>query len=205
MQFAYAHLNLFQNPFSALDAAENGALLVPQTDLDRIIERLQSPGYAIQFLGRRGRGKSTHLNALYRHFAGVPFSYLGKGEPYGGIPTAPVVFIDEAQRIPWLKRHNVWSRNASFVIGSHWHHGVELRRAGLAVETVILGGRISAESLQKMSQNRILASVREVGQPVPQLSDATAHSLTRRYRNNIRKMFDILYDKVETLERIEEF
>jgi len=62
----FAHLNLRRNPFGELDLSQRAALAV--VDVDRFVRRLAQPGYAVQFTGDRGRGKTTHLLAILRHF-----------------------------------------------------------------------------------------------------------------------------------------
>ena len=59
---AFAHLNLRRNPFGEPLRAERGELAVADRSmLEEWVERLQRPGFAVQFLGGCGRGKTTHL------------------------------------------------------------------------------------------------------------------------------------------------
>jgi hypothetical protein len=77
------------------------------------------------FLGDCGRGKSTHLHALHAQYPDVPLTYVGPGER-PRIPAAPVVFVDEVQRLSRRRRARLFRRRASFVLTSHEDHGHEL-------------------------------------------------------------------------------
>jgi hypothetical protein len=163
------------------------------------MNRLREPGFAIQFLGRRGRGKSMHLFALRRHFPGAPYTHIARGAPAPDIPYAPVHFIDEMQRIPWARRMRILRRPASFVIGSHWNHRWEFKRAGLAFETVKLRG-VTVAQLQAMVDRRIDWARRSAGKPVPRLSEAALAALIARYGDDLRAIECHLYEVFQGLE-----
>ena len=58
----YACINLRRNPFGDLDLAERAELAI--VDVASIIARLDNPRYAVQFVGDKGCGKTTHLLAI---------------------------------------------------------------------------------------------------------------------------------------------
>jgi hypothetical protein len=64
----YAHLNLRRNPFGEFSEDERTALAL--VDIEPIIERLNNPGYVVQFVGEKGYGKTTHLLAIRSRLMG---------------------------------------------------------------------------------------------------------------------------------------
>jgi len=191
----YVHLNLRCNPFGELTPAE---LAIVRIDLEQIADRLREPGSAIQFLGKRGRGKSTHLFALRRCFPGAPYTHVARGAPVPDVPYAPVHFIDELQRIPWQRRASILRRPASFAIGSHRNHGGEFKRAGPAYETVRLRGLTHAQ-LRAIVDKRVHWARRSADQPVPTLSDAALAALIARYGDDLRAIEHRLYEVFQGL------
>ena len=63
LNLPFAHLNLRFNPFGEATPEERAKLAV--VDIERFAQRLCAPGFAVQFIGEHGRGKSTHLLALH--------------------------------------------------------------------------------------------------------------------------------------------
>jgi hypothetical protein len=197
----YVHLNLRFNPFGELAPEERAELAVVGIDVERIVSRLGEPGFAIQVLGRQGRGKSSHLFALRRHFPDAPYTHIALGAPVPDIPYAPVHFIDEMQRIPRSRRMRIFRRPASFVIGSHRDHRWEFRRAGLVFETVRLRG-LTVERLQAIVDRRIDWARRDADKPVPRLSEAALATLIARYGDDVRAIESHLYEVFQRLEDV---
>lgn len=187
---AFAHLNLRYNPFGELPPAERCAIAV--ADVERFLLPLARPGFAVQFLGERGRGKTTHLFALRRRIEGAPYVYFAEGAPPPTVPDAPVVVLDELQRLAPRTRRALFRREASFVIGSHEDHADDLGRAGVRVETVRLCG-LDPARLGAILARRIEAARRAPG-PVPVVSDTGIGRLLERFGDDVRSMEHHLYE-----------
>ena len=196
---AFEALNLRRNPFGELEARDRAALAVVEPALLERARELGRAGQALLFLGDCGRGKSTHLRALHSLYPGVPLTYVGPGER-PRIPAAPVVFVDEAQRLSHRRRARLFRRRASFVLGSHWDHGPELERAGLRVTTVRVGG-VDAHRLEHIVARRIEAARRAPG-PVPRVPRDTLEALTRQFGDDLRAIEDHLYGVFQALEEV---
>ena len=191
----FAHVNLRRNPFGEVSQNDRSRLSVIDVDA----ARLQAPGCALLFLGEAGRGKTSHLLGTRTHFPDAPYVHLTEGEPVPPIPTAPLVFVDELQRMPRRMRRRLFRRpNASFVIGSHLDHSAEMRAAGLNVKTVTVASR-SPEQLAKIIQTRIEWARRNAG-PVPTVGPAAIARLIDRFGDNVRAMEHHLYTIFQHLE-----
>ncbi len=195
----FAHLNLRRNPFGEVEPAEQGELAV--VDVDRHVERLRRPGYAVQFLGDQGRGKTTHLLAILRHFPNSPYVHIGEGQR-PRIPQGHPVFVDEVNRLPRRRRRRLFHRRVSLALGTHEDFHAELTSAGFDVETVSAGGLEVAE-LCRIANRRIESARRDPG-PLPQLSLRTARAMIDRFDDDLRSIHARLYDIFQNLPRIED-
>ncbi|NQU22809.1 MAG: hypothetical protein HQ567_16140 [Candidatus Nealsonbacteria bacterium] len=196
----FAHLNLRRNPFGELEPAEQAELAV--VDVQRHVERLRRPGYAVQFLGDRGRGKTTHLLAIRRHFPDAPYVHIGEGQR-PRIPKGHPLFVDEIQRFsPW-RRRRLFRRPVSLALGTHEDLQAELAASGFDVETVWAGAMLDADRLCQMAARRIESARRAPG-PLPQLSFVTARAMIDRFDDNLRGIHACLYDWFQNLRGIED-
>jgi len=199
----YQMLNLRINPFGRLTPDERGRLVVPAIEPGKYADRLIKPGFAVQFLGPRGRGKSSHLFALRSFFPDQPYTYIPLDRRLPPVPTATVHFIDELQRLPRTIRAGILERHGSFVIASHKNHAREFQTAGLEFEVIKLGG-ITPERLLKIIRLRIEWARREPSQPVPYLSGQTAANLIAAFGDDLWAIEEYLYDRFQVLEGIGE-
>lgn len=163
---------------------------------------LSEPGFTVQFIGDCGRGKSTHLHALRARFPDAPYIHFAEGERPQPIPLAPVLFLDETQRLPWHTRHRLFRREVALALGTHRDHSRELARAGRRVETVHLTGFTTA-TLRRIIERRIEWARRGPG-PVPSLGPGSVARLHDRFDGDLRAIEDHLYDVFQNLSAPEE-
>lgn len=189
----YHRLNLRCNPFERLEPDELIEVAIPQFPLEPLIEQIQAGGVAVQFIGRSGHGKSTHLALLHQHFPDAPYLKFNARQSHPSIPNAPVLFLDETQRLPFFRRDRIWRRAQSLVIGTHWPHQFSLRRAGFRPITHHVRG-LDADAVQQMAMRRIERARLDDGRESVGISAEFAHQLTRQYRGNVEAIVDALYD-----------
>ncbi len=196
VSLAFAKLNLRWNPFGEPAPEDMADLAV--VEVESYVERLKRPSFALQYLGESGRGKSTHLAALHRFFPDMPYLRFPENEEIPRIPHAPVLFLDEMQRVPSAQRRQIFSRRASFAIGSHEDHAVELARAGVQTVSVRLQG-ITPEHLAQIVERRIEWARRGPG-PLPRVSAAKLARLIEEYTDDVAGILARLYEEFQNLE-----
>jgi hypothetical protein len=199
---AYAHLNLRFNPFGEMQLCERAHLAV--VEIEHLADLLGRPGVAIQFLGEPGRGKTTHLLALKTFFPDAPYVHLHDlkdfPQPLPPVPRAPLLFIDESQRLsPW-RRFVLFRRSRSLVLGSHEDHTRQLERRGFEVLTVQVASN-SAERLKRIIDVRIERARRAAG-PLPQVRAETVKRLIERYGDDVRAVEGHLYERFVALQGV---
>jgi hypothetical protein len=189
MQLPFAHLNLTRNPFG--EATEPERIRLAVADVDAVVARLGSPGNAVQFLGEKGRGKTSHLMAIRSRFPEAPYVHVRERE-WPRIPRGHPLLLDETQRLPAWRRRLLFRRPVSFAIGTHEDHTWELLSAGLEVETLRPGESTDVERLDAIVRRRIEWARRGPG-PVPGVPRPALERLLEAAGDDLRKMQDVLY------------
>ncbi len=195
---AFARLNLRWNPFG--EPGPDDIVRLAVVEVEQYVERLRTPGFAVQYLGEAGRGKSTHLLALHHYFPSMPYVKFQEDDPIPDIPHAPVLFLDETQRLPSDLRRRVFARDASFAVGTHEDHSAELSRAGVESVSVSLKG-MNSEHLSRIINRRIEWARREPG-PVPSLPTSDLTGLIQRYGDDLSAILAHLYDEFQSMEEV---
>ena len=195
LQLPFAHLNLTRNPFGEFSAEERGELAV--VELKCFFPLLNTPGFALQILGEQGRGKSTHLHAIKKHFPGAPYIYYPEDGPKPEVPRAPVLFLDEMQRFSKRERLQIFSRSASFVVASHRNHDNEFHKTKLDSHSITLRG-MDTDRLRQILEKRLESCRRSEG-TIPYFEEASLTALIRRFGDDLRSMEEYLYHLFQNL------
>lgn len=199
LQLPFAHLNLRRNPFGEVPPEHRGRLAV--VDLDPFLDRLTEPGFVVEFLGESGRGKTTHMRALWDHFRDAPFVKVTNNPRQYHVPRGPVVFIDEAQFLMrWHRRRTFRQNKTSFVVGTHESLASTYERHGLAYESVEVGGT-DPDSVAEMIERRV-EWARRGPDEVPKVSDRAVTALIERHGDDLRAIEHHLYEIFQELEEI---
>lgn len=199
--------NLFRNPFGELTRDERAELAVVPVEgiLDSICSARGAgdavqflPWHAYQMIGECGRGKTTRMLAIGKRFPSASYVYLPEDKPCPAIPAGEPLLIDEAQRMPWKVRRQIFASGATLVLATHKDLSTPLRRAGYTVTTDRIGLSLSVEQLTEILNRRIRASRRDDRLPVPKISNADAAELIRRFGTDVRSIESYLYDIVQS-------
>ncbi len=198
LQLPFSHLNLRRNPFGEVPAEERGQLAV--ADVERFVPRLSEPGFVVEFVGDCGRGKTSHLRALWEHFRQAPFVRVDEDPRGFRAPKAPVVFVDEAQFLTRRQRGRLFGQRASFAVGTHERLADVYERAGLDWVTIELGG-VDAALVEEMIARRVEWARRGSG-PVPQVTRAAVERLIERHGDDLRAIEHELYEVFQRLQEV---
>ena len=94
------NLTFHYNPFSGLEQHDVEYALVPQFDIPTIIKKINdAEALLVEFVGKQGRGKTTHLMHLQQYFPQYPIFMLNASSNYHSILKHPsdifllIVFI----------------------------------------------------------------------------------------------------------------
>lgn len=192
----FAHLNLRRNPFEELTPELRGRLAV--VDTAPYLEFLKAERATLVFIGHCGRGKSTHLHALRLHFPEAPYCYLPEDGPQPKIPKAPLLFVDETQRLSWWRRWRLFAGSSRLILGTHCNEIPALKRAGRPVMKIEIQG-LSEEKLQRIIEARLEWSRRGPGE-IPSISEDQRGVLLAHFGDNIRALEYHLYEVFQSLQ-----
>ncbi|NRB37964.1 MAG: hypothetical protein HRU20_05780 [Pseudomonadales bacterium] len=188
-ELSYAALNLRFNPFGELDMDERQHLAC--VNIEGLIVRLQEKKVVIQFIADHGRGKTTHLLALHRHFKQLVYIKLFPDEK-AVIPKDNVLFVDSIENLKFWRRMRLYRQCQQLAVTTHRDLSREMRWAGLNVVSVNVSVT-SIEQLERIFSQRIEYARRGDG-VVPTLDSALLKRLKNTYGDNIRAMESELYD-----------
>ena len=193
----FVHLNLRFNPFGELPLKYRAQLAV--IDTAPLLEHLARPRAVLQLIGEKGHGKTTHLLALKDCFSAAGYVHFpeGKRPP---VPEGNPLILDEAQRIPWWQRRQLFQRPVPLILGTHRDFTRQLQRMGRDVKTVQAGDKTDRQQLDKLVRQRIEFARRDPG-PVPTVPLATIDQLLDQHGDDIRAIEGHLYDLFQHLER----
>lgn len=191
----YAHLNLRRNPFGWLSEDDRAELAC--VDVGAIIERLRDRTCAVQFVGEKGFGKTTHLLAIRRLLPNASYAHLAtRGDLFDA--SGDPVIVDEAQRLTRRQRRQLFGMPVALVLGTHVDLMRDLRRSGREVVTVAVEGSMSQERLQALLQVRVEHARRGPGH-LPMVTLATAGRHLQRHGPDVRAILDDLYLHIESM------
>ena len=187
-------LNLRRNPFGELTREEWMAAAV--LDIEPWVTPLSRPGYALQFLAPHGRGKTTHLLALAHRLAHSTYHRATRGPmPANG----ELLLLDEADSLWVWERRRAAKQWQSIAFTSHRDLSLEFRCWGFQVAT----HRVSASTLGDLERivDRRVAIAEYSGAHAPRPAQAQLKALHQRYGDNVRSIFDELYEHYQELTK----
>jgi hypothetical protein len=201
----FQRLGLKRNPFGSLTQAEEDALLlsIPQ------IETWANSRTNLQFMGERGRGKTSLLRMVLHRVTqqGQRFAYesLPEGKHFLSIPlNAPLdgIALDEAQRLSWWQRHRLfWQmRGRRLLITTHEDLSVWFRLYGMPYQTVKVAQFITPARVADLLSRRIAYFALDENGVSISLSDEALKWLWDRYGDDVRGTEQALYEVFQRIE-----
>lgn len=193
----YAAINLRFNPFGEMDRHHKVAVTVPRCNLPGVLEFLTGERTAVQFTGRAGSGKSTHLLMLAERLEGFHYVYLPEAQ-WRSVPPRQHLMVDEAQRLGRLQRHRLFQSARRIILGTHHDLAAKLESLGFSVQTICLDRPPDAAWLKLAFDKKISAAQRGSGK-IPEMTLAVARDLIEEFGNNVRGMERRLYETLQKL------
>jgi len=193
-KLSYASINLRFNPFGELHPGERQKLAC--VDVSDLIQHLETPHTIVQFLAGHGRGKTTHLLALHRHFKKFPYMKLYPGDCPEFMQSAGC-FVDSIENLSLLARWRVYRRYEHLAVTTHRDLSIEMRMAGLTVKTVRVSSN-HVDLLQNIFHQRINYARRNGG-GMPTIDVKKIKVLQQKYGDDIRAMEAELYEYIDEL------
>lgn len=120
--------NYNYNPFSGILDDDLEHTLVPRFNINEILSIIvDSNSKAIQFIGRQGRGKTTHLIYLQKVLKQYPIYLLNSKSRAKNIlsTNAKVIFVDSIHHLSLVDRIKLLKKECTIVYTTHYSRKIE--------------------------------------------------------------------------------
>ncbi|MFD2564030.1 hypothetical protein [Aquimarina rubra] len=189
------NVDYFHNPFGGIDDEDLLEVIDPKYDLEKCIQLLtMEKPFIIQFVGKKGRGKTTHLRALHQLISNSEIFFLDSRNHQSISNTKErITFIDSIHHIPWKKRLQLWKQSEiSYVITTHWFRNIEFIICNRKHKTFRFKG-VSTEKLERILKKRI-SQYSSLQQNEIIINPKVLKILSEHFKDNIRSLLNYLYD-----------
>ncbi|MFK7932289.1 MAG: hypothetical protein AB8G22_02185 [Saprospiraceae bacterium] len=184
------------NPFQGLTPSEIERAIVPRKEIKAVAQdiQLQKPTI-IQFCGKKGRGKTTHLTFLHQYFSQHPMWFLNRGDR-PNLKDTKVLFIDSIHPLSFTQRQRLYRSIPTIVLTTHHNRWYEFKIAKRSYQTIYFRGLQLADLMIILNQRLQLAVSPNDAKPVT-FDTQFAAQLLRQYGDNLRGIINHLYDQFE--------
>lgn len=204
----YSRLNLKYNPFSFLDTTELSEVLEDRIDLNALAAKMNtSDSFYIEFIGKKGRGKSSQLLKLFNeYFPSHSFVELKRGSKQSVESTSNILFVDSFQLLSIPNKWKLLKEQKRVVIAAHSSHDVlPFSRRGFTEKVNFSKLPIDSILLQSIVNSRLKLAQLDSGKSVPKIKPNYLMKLLETYQNDLRSIQLALYDEfVELNEEVYE-
>ncbi len=192
------------NPFSGINDNEIAEVIVPAFDVEQVIQKIErSDSLLVEFRGRRGRGKTTHLKYLSQHFPSVPYLEVTKSNADLNINANDILnhpseflFIDGIYHFNPVDRVRIFKNKPKIVYTCHIAMVIECFLANKPLLKIAFSG-IDKHKLQTILNNRmrLMSDIEEDKQTYFTLEEA--EHLIKKYGDNYRAIIHHLYSQYQ--------
>ena len=190
---------LYSNPFSGIPHSAISKYIVPRFDLEEVQKLLQGDKpLLIEFNGKKGRGKSTHLYWLRNELIDYPLYDVESKEQLEALfkDKSPVILIDSIHKLTLRQRLKLYRLSKKIIFTTHTSRKLECKLVGANLKS------ISFKGLQKGDLSRIVSKrLKNADGYNPDdynpLSEADLVVLIKKSKDDIRAIINGLYDKYQ--------
>jgi len=189
------------NPFAGIDKEDIKHVIILRFDVRLIVEKIRSEEkLLIELVGKKGRGKTTHLTYLQQHTSEFPIYFLNaRNNYYQEIlnDMSDVVFIDSIHHLYLFQRINVFRVKRIVIFTTHYsrkHEYMMLNKASLKIKFK----GIDKETLKQLVIKRLQQASKDT--MTTTVNDAELERLILEYKDDYRAIVNHLYDKFQRYE-----
>jgi len=187
------------NPFAGIHDEDIEETLVPRIDIEGVIEKInKSQSLAIEFLGKQGRGKTSHLKFLHQRLDQYPIYLLNANSAFSEIINnqANVVFIDSIHHLNFANRTRLFKSSKTIVYTAHWTKKIECFIARKKIHTYRFKG-IDPDFLQQMINKRLLLATKKNIAKKEYFTKEDIDALIIKFGDNYRGIINHLYARYQ--------
>lgn len=193
----YTQLNLRYNPFAYLNDEELLEVTEDRINLEAIADKIDSSDSClVQFYGKKGRGKSTHLQALHKHyFPEATFYKLQKNGKISIEKTEGILFIDSFQLLSLKNQLELLNSQQKLIIGAHHSCSIlNFKQRQYHQKINFSDLKTEINFINEMVNSRMKLARLHPEKPIPKLKNSLLEELHDQYQNNLRGIQESLYE-----------
>ncbi|CAA0174247.1 hypothetical protein [Tenacibaculum maritimum] len=187
------------NPFSGVFEEDLDDVLVPIFNFEKLLLKIKTKdSLAIEFSGKKGRGKTTHLIALQQKVPEFPIFLLENKVSVNSVleDDSEVVFIDGIAHLSFSERHKLFKEKKVVIYTTHFSKKIECMLAKKKLHTIYFKG-ISIEILENIVKNRLKVAEREKGSYERVFTQREISLLIKKFGDDYRGIINHLYEKFQ--------
>ncbi len=180
-------------------AEDLSTTLVPRFDLDQIISKINNPEQiAIEFIGKQGRGKTTHLIYLQKLLAEYPIFLLNSKSTFHKIINhrSNVVFIDSIHHLNLFDRIHLFKKKETVIYTTHWNRKIECLIARKKYCSLNFNG-IDPKLLKEIIHRRLKLAADDDSDHIEIVTTKEVNALIKKFGDNYRGIINHLYEKYQ--------
>ena len=188
----------YYNPYGGISDDELLEIIEPKHSIQEWIAQLnQKPPIIIQLVGKKGRGKTTHLRVLHQLLTNPEIYFLNITNKEVNISKKnSQILIDSIHHIPIRKRFQLWRKSeVSYVITTHWKRNIEFFLCKRKFKTYHFNG-IALNKLENIIKKRVSLSSSLEYEDI-EINTELLQKLHAKYGDNIRGILNYLYDNLK--------
>ena len=187
------------NPFAGVHHDDIDKIIVPRFKLKELMDEIRGNSFGhVEFKGKKGRGKTTHLIWLHSHLNQYPIYLLDGNSNEEELLNDPseVLFIDSIHHLSVRTRIKLFRSKKTIIYTTHLSRRAELKLAGQKVKVIRFKG-IDEDTLTSILKKRLLLASVGPSQSYDLINSTTVTSLIRSFGDDYRGIINGLYDQYQ--------
>ncbi len=197
--FLNQNLNFRFNPFGGITPNELRNIIVPKSHFEKIKSLISdSSPTIIELVGKKGRGKTTHLTYLQQYFPEHPILHLTLHNN-----TFPkeyfehkIVFVDSMHHLSFRKRIEIFKKIDKVILTTHITRFLEYKYARRAYQSFYFKG-LEKEVLVTVIENRIRLALLTPNVEKIHINESFLYQLMHKFGDDFRGILNHLYENFE--------
>lgn len=191
--------NYHFNPFAGVLDQEINHTIVPRFSISEMVSYIaNNDSLAIEFIGKQGRGKTTHLIWLQQQLSKYPLFQLDKNSNVKEIleHDAEVVLVDSIHHLSFKERIQLFKTKRVVIYTTHYTRKLSCVLTQKKMKVIRFKG-IDTKILRKIIDNRLLLA--QNGAQVQQVTfnESELKDMIKKYGDNYRGIINKLYENYQ--------
>jgi len=197
--FLNQNLKFRFNPFGGITTDELKNIIVPKSHFEKIKTLITSSSPTIiELVGKKGRGKTTHLTYLQQYFPEYPILLLSLHN--NTFPNEyfehKIVFIDSIHHLSFRKRIEIFRKFDKVILTTHITRFLEYKYARRAYQSFHFKG-LKKEVLRTVIEKRIQLAIVNSNVEKIHINESFLSELINKFGDDFRGILNHLYENFE--------